>query len=322
VVTHLYAGQHSEAAKGLRQETLEAPTREARCRLAARSYLALPRGEQAQTLLLASTNEERRLVTAEVRAGLAASGRLGSEATVTTLRALEFADVHKRQAANILPGYVVKFQGDLPRWARRGEAYEVASINVRENTVRLRDANQKERIVPCESLARATLYRKEQLSLAKGDRVVWTQNDRRLGVLNNDTFEVSKVSKTGVTLKSATGVRNGRLTLSTDGLHHLDHAWALTVYRSQGQTSKNVILVADEGMSARELLVGVTRATQGVLIVAHDREDIEKLAAKKDGKHIAHEVAVVVPSTQVPRQAMRDEKERTQERGGWDVASF
>jgi ATP-dependent exoDNAse (exonuclease V) alpha subunit len=341
VVSHLYAREHEEGAKGLRQETLEAPTREARCKLAAEAYLSLPRGEQAKTLLLASTNEERQLVTAGVRAGLAEQGRLKGETTITTLRALDFADVHKKQATNYLPGYVVKFLGTPPSWGKRGEAYEIVGVNVKENTLRLRDEKRKERVIACETLTDATLYRKEQIAVAMGDRVVWTQNDKRVCALNNDFFEVSKVSKAGVTLHRAGDEKNGRLMLSLDGLHHLDHAWAMTMYRSQGQTTKNVILVADEGMSARELLVGVTRATQGVLIVAHDREDIERMISKKGGKHIAHEVAVEVPSvlldseerragteqagcelvSAVPR-APRAERAEQREQGAWEISSF
>jgi len=290
-VSRLYARDARGAAWGLRRDTLEAKTREDRCALAAKAFLAIPLRERAQTLVIAKTNDERRLITEVIRADLRDKGKLGPDAKLTTLRGLDYTETQKKQVQNYVPGLVLKLNEAGKPGAKRGEALVVVGMDFRANTLRVQDERGKVRAIPCESLERASIFRKETLAVAKGDRILWTRNDRSTGALNNDLYEVSKVSKAGVTLRPLDRDATRRLTLTEVGLHHVDHAWAVTVHRSQGQTAKHVVLVADERTKASDLLVGVTRATQSVLIVGHDRGEIERLAGRNEEKEIAHEVA-------------------------------
>jgi ATP-dependent exoDNAse (exonuclease V) alpha subunit len=138
-----------------------------------------------------------------------------------------------------------------------------------------------------------SIYRQDTLSVAKGDKILWTRNERSSNTKNNDLFVVSGVTAKGVTLTSQPQASTAPVQkrLLVDESHHLDHAWVLTVHRAQGQTSKNVLLVADQRLTASEFLVGVTRATQNVLIIAHDKQAIENIGKKDLTKGIAHEVA-------------------------------
>ena len=308
VVTKLYARDSRGVGWSLRRETMEAPTREDRCMLATKAYLAIPSRERAQTLVIANTNEERRLITEGIRAGLKDAGKIGHEMKVTTLRALDYTETQKKQVQNFVPGLVLKLNGPGTRNLKRDEALVVVGKDIRNNSLLVQDERGRNRTLQCETLGTATVFRKETLALAKGDRVLWTRNDRSAGALNNDLFEVSKVSKTGVTLKPAERNFGPRQKLTLDGMHHVDHAWAMTVHRAQGQTAKHVLLVADDRTTASDLLVGVTRATQSVLIVAHDRSEIERFSGRTEEKEIAHELAKQTISVQ------KFEPDRTQDR--------
>jgi conjugative relaxase-like TrwC/TraI family protein len=301
-VTRLYARQAKEAVHGLRRETVEADTREKRCTIAAKAFLAMPSVERLQTLVLAKSNEERKLITCGIREGLMHEGRLGKSAELVTLHALDFTEIQRQQAHNMSVGYVIKPNEDLGGGIRRGSVQVVTQVNVRENALRVKDEDGKERTLACAALVRASLYRQEVLTVAKGDKILWTRNDRRAGALNNDLFEVSKVSEKNVTLRPFSATQGqGHQVLARDGLHHIDHAWAMTVHRSQGQTAKNVILVADGRTSANEFLVGLTRSTQGVLLVAHDKDEIQAIASRSGEKSIAHEVVQKTPVLEHPR---------------------
>jgi ATP-dependent exoDNAse (exonuclease V) alpha subunit len=308
-VTKLYAKDARGVSWGLRKETLEAPTKEERCTLVTAAYLAISPRERAQTLVIAKTNEERRLLTEGIRSGLRASGKLGLEAKVTTLRALDYTEIQKKQIQNFVPGLVLKLNDSSKRSLKRDEAFVVVGKDFSKNALVVKDDRGRQRLLSCESLGSASVFRQETLGLAKGDRVLWTRNDRRAGAMNNDLFEVSRVSKSGITLKPAEGTTALRQKLPFEGLHHVDHAWAMTVHRSQGQTAKHVLLVADERTTASDLLVGLTRATQSVLVVAHDRTAIEKIAARESEKEVAHEVALprIELAADVERSSTREQ---------------
>ena len=85
--------------------------------------------------------------------------------------------------------------------------------------------------------------------------------------------------------------------------HHMEHAWALTIYKAQGQTASNVLQIVDPGSTKRDLLVGITRAAHEVKLVGESRESVLKSAAFDVQKPIAaDEVQVLNSGSAAKRQ--------------------
>lgn len=109
----------------------------------------------------------------------------------------------------------------------------------------------------------------ESTELRIGDRVIHTRNDYDLGVFNGEVGEI-------------TDIREGRVFVYLDGrpdpvpytveqARALQHAYALTVHRSQGSEFPWVIVVCHSThtqMLSRQLLyTAITRGKQGVILV-------------------------------------------------------
>ena len=73
---------------------------------------------------------------------------------------------------------------------------------------------------------------------------------------------------------------------------HMEHAWALTIYKAQGQTANRVLQLVDEGTTKRDLLVGVTRAAEDVLLVAQSHDALRRSAHIDHVKPIAAEEVI------------------------------
>ena len=122
-------------------------------------------------------------------------------------------------------------------------------------------------------------------TIAEGDRVVFLRNDKRLGVANGDVGEVVRTDPERGTV--AVKVHGRTVRVNTREYAHLDHAYALTVHKSQGQTVDRVIYAADpRRATANSFYVGITRGREEALVVTTDvgrlREGITVSEEKTD----------------------------------------
>jgi conjugative relaxase-like TrwC/TraI family protein len=131
---------------------------------------------------------------------------------------------------------------------------------------------------------------------ALGDAVVCLRNDRHLGVVNGTLGNVARKERHGLVIATADGER--RLPDSYLGAGHLDHAYALTVHKSQGMTVDRAFVLATESLSQEAGYVAMSRARErtelfvplgpGPDAMAHDqrqRSEPEPLA------HVARRLA-------------------------------
>lgn len=93
-------------------------------------------------------------------------------------------------------------------------------------------------------------------NFAKGDRLVFLQNDRDLGVKNGTLARV-KASEAGhLTVETDAGEK---VAFSADRYNSVDHAYAVTVHKAQGATVDNVHVLATRSMTRNLAYVAMTR---------------------------------------------------------------
>lgn len=90
--------------------------------------------------------------------------------------------------------------------------------------------------------------------LAIGDRVVFTRNSRWIGVKNGQTgslvdWRVNEQGDIQLTVQADSG-RNVSFALGK--YNHLDHGYALSVHKAQGQTLDNALIMLSDSMTDRE----------------------------------------------------------------------
>ena len=134
------------------------------------------------------------------------------------------------------------------------------------------------------------VYNVEGIELRASDRIRWTRNDRRLGLFNSRTAEV-------------TGVKNGRVSfLLKDGcklelennntqMRHLDHAWASTVHAFQGRTVDNVIAMIEASHShlttQKSFYVEISRARDQAELVTDGKARLKEQLETAIGERVS-----------------------------------
>jgi len=172
---------------------------------------------------------------------------------------------------------------------------------------------------------------------ATGDRILFTQNSRKLGVQNGLFGQIEKIEKKnlGYDFKIKTDAGN-HLKVNTADYKHLEHGYAATVYKSQGDTvDKTFFLVADRA-SRESSYVAMSRHRENAYVFI-DRSgfsenlDWDRIRGLRDRglkeKEITHQVvrgAGSAMSRSSQKDTTMDYKDRkggqefvTQEVRGW-----
>ncbi|GLH80712.1 hypothetical protein SSBR45G_56210 [Bradyrhizobium sp. SSBR45G] len=98
-------------------------------------------------------------------------------------------------------------------------------------------------------------------SFACGDRIMFLQNERGLGVKNGTLGTVEQVSARFLTVQTDDG-RSVRFDLKD--YNRIDHGYAATIHKAQGMTVDRVYVLATPGMDAHSSYVALSRHRDGV----------------------------------------------------------
>jgi Ti-type conjugative transfer relaxase TraA len=98
-------------------------------------------------------------------------------------------------------------------------------------------------------------------SFASGDRIMFLQNERGLGVKNGTLGTIELVSTQSMTVQTDDG-RSVRFDLKD--YNRIDHGYAATIHKAQGMTVERAHVLATPGMDAHSSYVALSRHRDGV----------------------------------------------------------
>jgi len=149
----------------------------------------------------------------------------------------------------------------------------------------VRDLNEAIRTVRRErgELADERVYRttEGERAFAPGDRLLFRENNRELGVRNGmlGTVELVEDDRLLVRLDSPSGPGRGRsVSVSMADYAAVDHGYATTIHKAQGATVDRAYVLASGTMDRHLTYVAMTRHRDGVTLYA-DREEFSNVAA-------------------------------------------
>lgn len=122
-------------------------------------------------------------------------------------------------------------------------------------------------------------------AFAVGDRLLFRENDRDLGVKNGmlATVERAEDGRLEVRLDTAKGPGQGRtVSVSMADYAAVDHGYATTIHKAQGATVDRTHVLASGTMDRHLTYVAMTRHREAVTLFADGREfkDVEALSAR------------------------------------------
>ncbi|MGJ5047262.1 Ti-type conjugative transfer relaxase TraA [Bradyrhizobium oligotrophicum] len=158
-------------------------------------------------------------------------------------------------------------RGDLiERWDRGRQASPDGSRIILTHTndeVRALNEAARERMRAAGDLSdevRVTVERGAR-TFARGDRVLFLQNERGLGVKNGTLGTIEQVSTQSMTVQTDNG-RSVRFDLKD--YNRIDHGYAATIHKAQGMTVDRVHVLATPGMDTHSSYVALSRHRDGV----------------------------------------------------------
>ncbi len=158
-------------------------------------------------------------------------------------------------------------RGDLiERWDRERQASPDKSRIILTHTndeVRALNETAREKMREAGSLGdevHVTVERGAR-SFASGDRVMFLQNERGLGVKNGTLGTIEQVSRQAMSVR--TDDRRG-VTFDLKDYNRIDHGYAATIHKAQGITVDRAYVLATPGMDAHGSYVALSRHRDGM----------------------------------------------------------
>jgi conjugative relaxase-like TrwC/TraI family protein len=259
----------------------EVPDAAKRAALIASEYIKLSPPDRSETLILAGTNAERLAITGQIRARLKLEGSLGSGVEVTGLKPLDLTSVQSRYTHYYKAGDVVIPKREYKRSGlHKEQPYVVEEVIC--DCLQLKDLSGLSLSIDPMKF-RLSVYTKETVEIAVGDRLRWTLNSPSLGRRNGQEFVVTGIEGSEATIEYKDG------SCSRINLYqplHLDYALVSTTYSSQGKTAERVLIsaAADPTVSAQSFYVAISRARSGLQIIAESKAHLFEQAQSSRAK--------------------------------------
>jgi len=158
-------------------------------------------------------------------------------------------------------------RGDLiERWDRERQALPDSSrIILTHTNAEVRELNEaaRDRMREAGDLGEDVRVRVErgERSFAAGDRVMFLQNERGLGVKNGTLGTIEQVSTQSMTVRTDDG---RGISFDLKDYDRIDHGYAATIHKAQGMTVNRTHVLATPGMDAHSSYVALSRHRDGM----------------------------------------------------------
>jgi conjugative relaxase-like TrwC/TraI family protein len=223
-------------------------------------------GQPSAVLVVCATHDDIADVTDAIRAERYQAGELGEAVTVDRYVPQHYTLAQKSDPAQFHAGQVLVFHGDTPD-VRRHEALEIVRVDTHQLVARTPAGH--EQVVTATEARAFEVYERRPIELAPHDRLLLTANRREAGfdATNGELVTVSQVDERG-----RVHLEDGRTIPSS--YRHVDHGYAVTAHRSQGQ-SVDAVVIAGETMSRELFYVAASRGREHLTVITSDKARLE-----------------------------------------------
>lgn len=281
LVAHKKSGKidHEKSGEVRRQELVK-------------DYMALAPDERAKSIILEPSREGRRRTNELVRDALKKEGALGEELHTNQLSPVDATEAERRVVTSYQNGQIVRFARSFKREGiKKGLYYQVVGRDNHDILLKKFGANEQAELIrfsPENYAAKnIQLFELTESGLAVGEKIVWRDNDKPTGRLNNDTATVEKIEGTNVTFRLSNG-KTGEFDMSKLANSHWDHGYAMTVHAAQGKTAQNVFVHAETNREAllntEQFYVQISRAKDRVYLYTDSTEGFVRAVEQRSGQ--------------------------------------
>lgn len=264
-----------------------------RYRVLAEQYLALPREQREAAIAMSTSRNGRTQVNSIIRDGLRREGLIqGQDVQALALEKRDLTRAERKAAWSYRTGDLVRFSREYKQLGLVRDAYyRVADTDQKRNRVHLvaQDGREVAWRPDLRGAKRAQVYREAERPVARGDQLIWTQNNKELGLTNRDRITVREVTDRAIHARTEDG-RDVQLSLDRESHRHYDFAYCPTIAAAQGQDKKlSLYEMSSKSPLAhqRSMYVGMSRAQEKVIIVTDSKTELARAAQERTGEKTA-----------------------------------
>lgn len=236
------------------------------------------RKDHKDTIIVTARNADKNELNQSIRTELKQQGKLDkNEHTFTVRESKNLSPTDKHFAQSYSEGdRIVANKAGI--FGRAGGEAKILSVDQQNHKITVRTKDGKEHKIDLKKNGQTlAAYREKQQSFSQGERVVFLKNDKSLNVKNGQIGEIKNIEKDGrAVIRMETG-RQVKINLKTQ-YNYIDRGYAVTDYKSQGQTSKGVIYHADssKGITYNQAYVAMTRGKHDLKIYTDNKENFRE----------------------------------------------
>ncbi|MCD8561438.1 MAG: relaxase domain-containing protein [Shewanella xiamenensis] len=255
-------------------------------------YMALAPQERAKSIILEPSREGRRRTNELVREALKKEGTLGEELRTNQLSPVDATEAERRVVTSYQNEQIVRFARSFKREGiKKGLYYQVVGRDNNDILLKKFGANEQADLIRFSPERYAAkniqMFNLTESGLAVGETIVWRDNDKPTGRLNNDTATVEKIEGTNVTFRLSNG-KTGEFDMFKLANSHWDHGYAMTVHSAQGKTAQNVFVHAETNREAllntEQFYVQISRAKDRVYLYTDSKEGFVRAVEQRSGQ--------------------------------------
>ncbi len=240
------------------------------------------KGLPSHVLVVAPTHDEIQRITETIRADRIQRGELGPNVSVSRHVSLNWTEAQKRDMRRYEQGQVLEFHKAV-RGVARHESLDIVHVDKQRLIARKADGTERE--ITAKQAKAFSVWKKQDIHLAAGDRLQLEASRRDSGfrATNGELVTVSRIDEQGHIY-----LEDGRVL--PDNYHQFRHGYAVTAHRSQGKTVDHVIVSGDQ-MSKELFYVAATRGRESVEIYTSDSLALQQSIGISGERRSATELA-------------------------------
>ncbi len=259
-----------------KERFIEITSREERIHAVAEAFME--NRDKDKTLVIVKSNRERIEINEAIRNAIQKNGRSNQSSIKTAIwQTQNLSGVEKSMALSYRKGdhfFVSKSGGGLSA----GAAGTVLQVDREKNSIQaevsFRDKTKVKKIDLSKHGLKLNVFRASEREFTKGDKIVFLKNDGKLDVENGRIGKILALdSKGNMIARTEQGKE-----VSFNTHNYFDHGYAVTEYKSLGQTTNKVLYVADtrDMTNYNSFYVAATRGREDMHVFTNDKAELQE----------------------------------------------
>lgn len=238
-----------------------------------------------ETIVVSTRNADRQEINKAIRDELKSQGKIGAKdhsLNVRTPKSISTINRHFSQSYREDDYVFSSKSGGL----RAGDEAKIINIDSKNHTLTLEKKTGEAVVYNLkEGGGNLSVYESQNKNFSTGEKIVFLKNSQKLGVQNGMTGEIQNINEHG---KMNVKLENGNdVSFNVKNYGYFDHGYAVTDYKSQGQTSERVIFHADTkegGNNFNSFYVAATRGKEEMKVYTDDADRLKTQVSEEQTK--------------------------------------